>query len=526
MSSKKNILYCTQSNSLSMFSDLHKELSNKIDFKNICFTVADHENYLSWISDNPDFEENKFVLKEWEITKRKDKVSDLSELKDFEQKLGISPGIFGGLVADRRLIMGKKSSISQDYSRRFNDDELMSILLESLREVEDIFKKYKPDILISFISVTLLDYLCYLFARSKGIKILNLRPTRIDDRVIFSNTLNDPDRFVSHYYEEYLKGKRNNSLETSKKYISRVIETNSLYEGVVKPSDVTAMSSSFFKALNPIKIFTFIRKVIRNYINDVYKDNHVINPFTNFFYTSILNPIKARIIRFYLRKSYLEEVDFENKKFIFFPLHTEPEVSLLVYGRPFINQIELIRIIALSMPIDMNLYVKEHPWMLGKRSLKAYKKILEIPRVKLISPSIDSRRIVNKSFLVSVITGSIALEAAILGKPVITFGDCPYNLLPDTAVRRVKDLRKLHSTIFNLTKDFKYDSNSIEAFVAANYDASESINLYSSLLKKDGVHSIRKEDYLDEITRLAKYALQVLKRDNEFIVVSDDVSDW
>ena len=50
---------------------------------------------------------------------------------------------------------------------------------------------------------------------------------------------------------------------------------------------------------------------------------------------------------------------------------------------------------------------------------------------------------------------AIALEAAILGKPVITFGDCPYNLLPDTAVRRVKDLRKLHSTIFNLTKDFK-----------------------------------------------------------------------
>ena len=192
------------------------------------------------------------------------------------------------------------------------------------------------------------------------------------------------------------------------------------------------MSSSFFKAFNPIKIFIFIRKIIRNYINDVYKDNHVINPFTNFFYTSILNPIKARIIRFYLRKSYLEEVDFENKKFIFFPLHTEPEVSLLVYGRPFINQIELIRIIALSMPIDMNLYVKEHPWMLGKRSLKAYKKILEIPRVKLISPSIDSRRIVNKSFLVSVITGSIALEAAILGKPVITFGDCPYNLLPES----------------------------------------------------------------------------------------------
>ena len=96
----------------------------------------------------------------------------------------------------------------------------------------------------------------------------------------------------------------------------------------------------------------------------------------------------------------------------------------------------------------------------------------------------------------------------------------------DTVVRIIKDLTKLHSTIFKLTIDFKYDSNSIEAFIAANYDASESINLYSSLLKKDRVHSIRKEDYLDEITRLAKYALKVLKRDNEFIVISDDVSDW
>ena len=59
-----------------------------------------------------------------------------------------------------------------------------------------------------------------------------------------------------------------------------------------------------------------------------------------------------------LKDSYLEAEKVMKGDFIFFPLHAEPEVSIFLYGRPFHNQIELIRTISMSMPINFKLIVK------------------------------------------------------------------------------------------------------------------------------------------------------------------------
>ena len=521
----KSVLYCTQSNSLKLFSDFHNEIAKKIEFEHTSFIVADLKNYLSWIKENPEFEVNKSFIKEWEVTSKTSNKTNINKLKNYEKKLGLNPGVFGAIVADRRLLMGKKSSITQDYKRRFNDQELYSMLLFALETIDNLFEEKKPDILVGFISVTFLDYLAYLFARSKGIKILNLRPTRISDRVIFSDTLNDPDKKLAIKYEEILKGRNSDQRNKALNYLEKVNATNSLYEGVVSVSDKPALTSGFTKLFRLKKLYLFIKNFFHYFVSGIYKDNHVINPIYNFIYASILNPLKAKFVNFYLQNKYVYEFK-ESENFIFFPLHTEPEVSLLVYGRPFVNQIELIRMIALSMPIDKKLYVKEHPWMVGKRSLSAYKKILNIPRVKLISPKIESRKIVQKSDLVSVITGSIALEAAIVGKPVITFGDCPYNLLPDKNVIRVRDIRYLNNIINDSLNNYEYDKDALIAYVAANYEISESINLYSSLLNKENVHQERENEYFQEINNLVNYAINNLLDEVETVQTSKDTANW
>ena len=159
-------------------------------------------------------------------------------------------------------------------------------------------------------------------------------------------------------------------------------------------------------------------------------------------------------------------------------------MSLLVYGKPYINQIELIRMIAISLPIDTILLVKEHPAMIGKRSIKSYNKMLNIPRVHLVSPTLQSRDIIQNSTALAVITGSMALEAAILGKPVITFGDCPYNILPDYMVQRIKDLRNLPQTLSNFLRNYKYNQKAILSYIKAVEQTSVDINLYSVLLNK------------------------------------------
>ena len=197
-------------------------------------------------------------------------------------------------------------------------------------------------------------------------------------------------------------------------------------------------------------------------------------------------------------------------RYIFFPLHTEPEVSLLVYGRPYVNQIEIIRMLAMSLPVDTVLVVKEHPWMVGKRTLGAYAKMLNIPRVRLADPRLEARVLIQEADLVAVVTGSVALEAAMLGKPVITFGDCPYNLLPDALVRRCDDPRRLQSIIRESIIGHSDNDAALVAYVAAVFDTSTSANLYSVLLGKKNVHAERSAGYGEDIGKLADEVLRQL----------------
>ena len=68
--------------------------------------------------------------------------------------------------------MGKFSSVSQDYSRRFTDQELLSILLASLRTLDNYFK----NIILKFYVV----YLCNnarlfgLSLQENGSRVFNL----------------------------------------------------------------------------------------------------------------------------------------------------------------------------------------------------------------------------------------------------------------------------------------------------------------------------------------------------------------
>jgi capsule polysaccharide export protein KpsC/LpsZ len=198
-------------------------------------------------------------------------------------------------------------------------------------------------------------------------------------------------------------------------------------------------------------------------------------------------------------------------RYVFFPLHTEPEVSLLVYGRPFLNQIEVIRQIAISLPIDVHLVVKEHPWMVGKRKYSSYAKLLNIPRVHLARPEMTARDLIEKSALVAVITGSVGLEAAILRKPVITFGDCAFNALPLTMVRRCNDLRELPSLVRTMLDHHEHDEAALESYVAAVFELSESVNLYSALLEKKGVYREDATSFTAEVEKLATYTLKCMQ---------------
>jgi hypothetical protein len=505
------ILFTTQSESLRMFDALRGAMAAKTRVTRAGFTVADALFYERWTSENPGFEkQGHALLKEWEVTRKRDAVPDLHLLARYERELGAEAGLFGAIVSDRRLFMGPDCSYSQDYRRRFSDRELLCVLQNALVEIERLFDELKPDALVGFICVSMLEYVAYLFARRRGVRVLNLRPTRIGDRVTLGSILNDPTPEFARAYRG-VRERGSTWMDEAHRYVRRVREQHGRYEGVVGPSAkpaavVNRERQPVWKA--PSRVWGNYRRYLAG---DARADNHVPDPLRALFFAVAINPIRARLAARLLRGRYVMPNQLRETRYAFYPLHTEPEVSLLVYGRPFVNQIEVIRQLAMSLPADMILVVKEHPWMVGKRTLGAYRKLLNIPRVHFARPDVEARVLVQGASLVAVITGSVALEAAMLGKPVITFGDCPYNLLPPSMVRRCGDVRHLPALVREMLECYENDDEALASYVAATFETSASVNLYSVLLNKKGVHSERTGSYADEIDKLADYALRLMQ---------------
>ena len=102
---------------------------------------------------------------------------------------------------------------------------------------------------------------------------------------------------------------------------------------------------------------------------------------------AISNSIKTKRRWKYLDKHLTKNINL-NKKFIYFPLHIEQERSTLIATPFYTNDIEFIKNIAKSIPIDHLLYVKEHPAQLTRhwRDKKIYQAISNIPNVIMVHP--------------------------------------------------------------------------------------------------------------------------------------------
>jgi hypothetical protein len=503
------VLFITQSGSLVLFEALYRELAKRTSIERAGFVVADAWHYLNWSRSHPEFEQSgHLILKEWDVTARRNDKPDLSRLRAAEQKLG-DPGLFSVVFADRRWLMGPDVSYSQDYRRRFSDAQLLSMLQAAIQDMERLFDELKPDMVCGFICVTALEYLAYLIARSRGIRYVNLRASRIGNNVFFGSTLHDPTPEFAHAYHR-VQGNGSSRLQNARDYIARVRGAPTRYEGTVAVSAKPAQQAR--PRRNPIADVLSVLRKHRAYRNSVaVTDNHSIGILRPLFFHAVLNPLRARRVDRALRPLYIRPDDLRGRRYAFFPLHTEPEVSLLVYGRPFVNQIEAIRAYATSLPADMGLVVKEHPWMVGKRKLSAYRKILDIPRVHFAAPDTDSRLWVSNASLVTVIGGSIGFEAAVLKVPVVTLGHVSFNILPDTMVRRVADLTKLPIILRQAIDEHRHDEAALEAFVAAMLEMSVDVNLYSSLLGRTGVFSDGGRSFNEDIAHLATYLEQRLK---------------
>ena len=445
-------------------------LKEQYGISEFCCYTSQRDSY-NFLKSQKDITYSNIFLDEEIHNRYKKEKLDLEYIKHIEQEYGI-PNLWPYITIDRVLMFNQLVREYPHNTLKYTHEELLRIFQVHAKAIIEMLEKEKPDFIFTNIISSLSSLFIYHVAKKMGIKIYVLMPTTTETRYLIS--------------EEY--DKFTDANELFKKYLSEKIETKDaekfLNEFRQKPkSYAPAINEIYMKRANKASRFIFllpnnIWRSISWYIKILlkYKKQLELQDYTYemhpWYY--IVDRVKRKI-RNIIGVSDLYDEFKPEEPFVFFPLHYEPEIALLLYAPYFTDQINLIRHIARSLPMEYKLYVKEHPSMVPFRHRKYYKELKKIPNVKLINPAISSFNIIPHAKLITTITGSVGWEAAILKKPVISFGDYFFNSLP--AIKKCENIKELPYLVQEQLHNFKHNEEELLKFLQAIFDMSVPINM-------------------------------------------------
>jgi len=371
---------------------------------------------------------------------------DVKYLNSFEQKYDIN--LWSITSSDR--VFNKHNKF---YT--FSRDEVLKILELECKFFENVLELSKPDFFMTTVTDQHRSNLLERMCRSKGIKVLMLVPSRLGYRSIISEEANEID-----YFQDMQS--TNNKITFSElreniKKFSRYKQAKSLRAGGFNFSMWEKIKSSLYWMIN-----TFDKEYRMGY------DHFGMTRFN-----VITDRLSAAIKRSY-RESYIDKAlvrKIKNEKFVYFPLSVEPERTLSI-GAPFyMNQLEIIRNVARSIPADYKLYVKEHMAMKYRhwRPISYYQTIMDLPNVTLIHPSLSNEELIKNCSIVFTVTGTGGLEAAYYGKSSIIFGHTSYDSLP--SVHKIEHLEVIPQLV-RICLDEKVDPSDVANLVKIIKNAS------------------------------------------------------
>lgn len=232
-----------------------------------------------------------------------------------------------------------------------------------------------------------------------------------------------------------------------------------------------------------IKLLIFYQSLFPNKFFFVFN----LDDFGEFKNVPILRPVKPFPIENKYGKDlfYMDKTDFHKNphilkirnffdhnfslgdKYIYFPLHLQPEMTTSNLGGIYNDQILAIERISKLIPEEWFVYVKENPQQTEfMRGPWFYKRLSAIRNVKVVPIETSTYSLIGDSQFVAVITGTAGWEAISGGKNVLVFGKPWYKTLPGV---------------------FSYEDNfSIDEILHYRIDHTELENKLGRLISKSG----------------------------------------
>jgi hypothetical protein len=360
------------------------------------------------------------ALRHWLSAKesRDDSSLDFDQLEELEEKF--SPITIAQVIAsDNRH--------NQDWTR----DELLRFVLSEARLVGDHLDSFAPDVVILTDVSCIPSYVLWLLSKDRGIPVVSIGRARTQNRIWYRTGLYEENAEYTTRFDELVSQKSETALSGDDqvgRYLSD-LESGSLQEIASAPLYQRPPSVSF----TDLRTLWSLARVTRQT-----PDNRVTYGGPS---TAVARRLR-RIGRHRISSGLFDSAPPEGE-YAFFALHVQPEASTEVLAPWFVDQVAVIRQIALSLPVGWNLVVKEHLPAMGRRPVRFYRDLLAIPNVRLLSPRYPSLNAIGAAQCVATITGTVGWEAWCMGKPVALFGETRYSQLP--GVFRVQDPRELRS---------------------------------------------------------------------------------
>ncbi len=167
--------------------------------------------------------------------------------------------------------------------------------------------------------------------------------------------------------------------------------------------------------------------------------------------------------------------DLPERPFVYFPLHEDPEAAVQVMGHMHTDQVAVIEALAKSLPMGMDLVVKDNPLRWGFRPFSFYERIRKMPFVHMAWPGDSSISLIQRAALTAVISGTAAWEAMLLRRPALIIGNAPFLAIGQGFVH-CPDLSQLPHVLPEALKVQPADDERLELYLAALFDRSFEVN--------------------------------------------------
>ncbi len=372
------------------------------------FFVTSNKKESSYVRENISeaivCETSAYIKEHWEEC-------TLNKLVEFEEKYDCAP-IWKYIYTDRFLI-----NADYEYAIRITTGLFMFF--------ENIFENNNVDIYYSECIATLQCYIAYLVGRKHGVRYLSQMLAREKD-LTHHYFLDDPYQGNMNFNKEFL----------NVEYTKEEYEYADMFLSEFESKEISPQSMSLVEKLPKLRwkyVLLLPYRLIKQF------DPKYTDPYSYMYYKAYqraFDPIKF-YFRYQKSKKHYTKPDY-SKKYVYYPLHYQPEASTIVCAQKYEKQLYYIDSWAKSLPADTVLYVKEHHALIGHRDISFYRELKKYPNVFLIDPLESSRKLIESAQAVTTLTGTAGWEAMLLRKPVFIAGNIFFDDAP--GVIKVDDI--------------------------------------------------------------------------------------